>query len=249
MHDDGYFGQRVAARYDESSDSMFDPAVVDPAVDFLAELAGDGRALELGIGTGRIALPLAARGVEVRGIDLSRAMVDRLRAKPGGESIEVTIGDFSSAKVDGTFRLVYLVYNTIMNLTTQAAQVDCFRNVAAHLEPGGRFVIEVGVPDLQRLPPGERFVVFDASETHWGVDEYDVLNQGLISHHFQVADGSVEMSSGPFRYVWPAELDLMARLAGMDLRERWAGWARAPFTSESRQHVSVWQKPSGSGSR
>jgi SAM-dependent methyltransferase len=242
-NEDGYFGEPVAAMYDETSDKMFDPAVVDPTVDFLAELAGDGRALELGIGTGRIALPLAARGVEVHGIELSRAMAARLRAKPGGEGIRVTIGDVATAKVDGTFRLAYLVFNTIMNLTTQAAQVACFRNVAAHLEPGGRFVIEVGVPDLQRLPPGERFVVFDGSETHWGIDEYDVVNQGLISHHFQVIDGRVEKSSAPFRYVWPAELDLMAELAGMRLRERWAGWKREPFTSNSRQHVSVWEKP------
>jgi SAM-dependent methyltransferase len=242
-NEDGYFGEPVAAMYDETSDKMFDPAVVDPTVDFLAELAGDGRALELGIGTGRIALPLAARGVEVHGIELSRAMAARLRAKPGGEGIRVTIGDVATAKVDGTFRLAYLVFNTIMNLTTQAAQVACFQNVAAHLEPGGSFVIEVGVPDLQRLPPGERFVVFDGSETHWGIDEYDVVNQGLISHHFQVIDGRVEKTSGPFRYVWPAELDLMAELAGMRLRERWAGWKREPFTSNSRQHVSVWEKP------
>jgi SAM-dependent methyltransferase len=241
--EDGYFGEDVAATYDESSDTMFDPAVIEPAVDFLAKLAGDGRALELGIGTGRIALPLATRGVEVHGIDLSRAMTERLRAKPGGERIGITIGDFATVAVEGTFRLGYLVFNTIMNLTTQAAQVACFRNVAAHLEPGGRFVIEVGVPDLQRLPPGERFVVFDASETHWGIDEYDVVNQGLISHHFEVRDGKVERSSGPFRYVWPSELDLMAELAGMRVRERWSGWGREPFTSESRQHISVWEKP------
>jgi SAM-dependent methyltransferase len=241
--EDGYFGEPVAATYDETSDRMFDPGVVGPTVDFLAELAGDGRALELGIGTGRIALPLAARGVEVHGIDLSRAMVERLRAKSGGEGIGVTIGDFATARADGSFRLAYLVFNTIMNLTSQAAQVACFRNVAEHLEPGGRFVIEVGVPDLQRLPPGERFVVFDASETHWGIDEYDVANQGLISHHFQVVEGGVERSSGPFRYVWPAELDLMAQLAGMELRERWAGWKRELFTSDSREHVSVWERP------
>jgi SAM-dependent methyltransferase len=245
MEDDGYFGEAVAASYDESSDAMFAPAVVDPVVDFLAELAGDGRALELGIGTGRIALPLAARGVRLHGIELSKAMVARLRSKPGGEAIGVTIGDFSRAKADGTFRLAYLVFNTIMNLTTQAAQVACFRNVADHLEPGGRFVIEVGVPDLRRLPPGERFVVFDGSERHWGIDEYDVANQGLISHHFEVTGERVEKSSGPFRYVWPAELDLMAELAGMRLRERWAGWKGEPFTSESRQHVSVWEKPAG----
>ena len=243
MHDDGNFDEPVAATYDESSDEMFASAVVDPVVDFLAELAGRGRALELGIGTGRIALPLAARGVPVHGIDLSEAMVARLRAKPGGDRVGVTIGDFATTRVDGSFSVAYLVFNTIMNLTTQAAQVACFRNVAAHLEPGGTFVIEVGIPDLQRLPPGETYVVFDFSETHWGIDEYDVARQGLVSHHFQLVDGKVERSSGPFRYVWPSELDLMAELAGMRLHERWGGWKREPFTSDSRAHVSVWQKP------
>ena len=241
--EDGYFGEAVAATYDEPTDGMFDPDVIRRTVDFLAELAGDGQALELGIGTGRIAVPLAARGIEVHGIDLSRAMVARMRAKPGGEGIGVTIGDFATARVDGTFRLAYLVFNTIMNLTTQAAQVACFRNVAAHLEPGGWFVIEVGVPGLQRLPPGEQYVVFDATETHWGFDEYDVANQGLVSHHFALRDGRIEKSSGPFRYVWPSELDLMAELAGMELAGRWSGWGREPFTSESRQHVSAWRKP------
>jgi SAM-dependent methyltransferase len=243
VDEDGHFGEAVAATYDEPADAMFDPEVIRPTVDFLAELAGDGRALELGIGTGRIALPLAARGVEVHGIDLSRAMVARMRAKPGGEGIGVTIGDFATARADGTFRLAYLVYNTIMNLTTQAAQVTCFRNVASHLEPGGRFVIEVGVPDLRRLPPGERCVVFDAGQTHWGFDEYDVANQGLVSHHFTLRAGEIEKSSGPFRYVWPSELDLMAELAGMELDGRWSGWRREPFTSESRQVVSAWRKP------
>jgi len=243
MTDDGYFDEPVAAAYDETSDAMFAADVVDPAVDFLAAHARGGRALEFGIGTGRIALPLAARGVQVHGIDLSRAMVGRLTAKPGADAIGVTIGDFATTGVDGEFRLAYVVWNTIMNLTTQAGQVAAFRNAAGHLEPGGRFVVEVGVPGLRRLPPGERLEVFDASPTHWGVDEYDVANQGLISHHFQLRDGQFELSSGPFRYVWPAELDLMAQLAGMDLRERWAGWQREPFTSESRQHVSVWEKP------
>jgi SAM-dependent methyltransferase len=243
VHDDGYFGERVAARYDESSADMFDPAVVDPVVDLLAELAGRGRALELGIGTGRIGLPLTQRGVPVHGIELSKAMAARLHAKPGAEDIGVTIGDFATTRVDGTFSLAYLVFNTIGNLTTQAAQVACFRNVAAHLEPGGCFVIEVGVPELQRLPPGDTFRVFHASETHWGVDEYDVASQGLVSHHFQVVDGRIELTSLPFRYVWPAELDLMAELARMTLRDRWSGWRREPFTSESRQHVSVWEKP------
>jgi SAM-dependent methyltransferase len=244
MHaDDGYFDERVAARYDESTAEMFDPAVVDPAVDLLAELAGDGRALELGIGTGRIALPLAQRGVPVHGIDLSEAMVARLREKPGGEHIDVTIGDFATTSVDGTFSLAYVVFSTIMNLTTQAAQVTCFRNVAAHLEPGGSFVVEVGIPALQRLPPGETIHAFDVSETHWGIDEYDVATQGLVSHHLELVDDRVDRLSIPFRYVWPSELDLMAELAGMKLRERWSGWKREPFTSESRKHVSVWEKP------
>jgi len=238
-----YFGEAVAARYDESSADMFEPAVVDPVVDFLAELAGEGAALELGIGTGRIALPLARRGVRVRGIDLSEAMVARLRAKPGAERIGVTIGDFATTRVEGTFRLAYLVFNTIMNLTTQDAQVACFENVAAHLASGGSFVIEVGVPALQRLPPGETVRAFDVRPTHLGFDEYDVASQGLISHHYFVVDGRLEVFSAPFRYVWPSELDLMARLAGMTLRERWSGWRREPFTGDSASHVSVWEKP------
>jgi SAM-dependent methyltransferase len=241
--DDGYFDERVAARYDESAADMFDPAVVDPVVDFLVGLARSGRALELGIGTGRIALPLAQRGVPIHGIELSQAMAARLHAKPGGEDIGVTIGDFATTNVEGSFSVAYLVANTIMNLTTQAAQVACFRNVAAHLEPRGCFVIEVIVPALQRLPPGETFYVFDWGEAHWGIEEYDVANQGSISHHFRVVDGKIELRSIPFRYVWPAELDLMAQLAGMELRERWATWKREPFTSDSRKHVSVWEKP------
>jgi SAM-dependent methyltransferase len=243
VHDDGYFDERVAARYDDSSADMFDPAVVDPVVDFLVELAGNGRALELGIGTGRIALPLAQRGVPVHGIELSKAMAARLRAKPGGEDIGVAIGDFATTMVDGTFSVAYLVFNTISNLTTQAAQVACFRNVAAHLEPGGCLVIEVGVPALQRLPPGETIRPFHVSETRWGFDEYEVANQGLTSHHLRIVDGRVERNSVPFRYTWPSELDLMAQLAGMKLRDRWSGWKRVPFTSDSRKHVSVWEKP------
>jgi SAM-dependent methyltransferase len=236
-----HFGERVAERYDESSGEMFDPAVVDPVVDFLAERAHGGPALELGIGTGRIALPLAGRGIPVRGIDLSEAMVARLRAKPGGNEISVTIGDFATTTVEATFSIAYLVFNTINNLTSQDEQVACFRNVADHLEPGGCFVIEVGVPGLQRLPPGETIRPFDVSETHLGFDEYDIANQGLVSHHLWPVDGKYERSSIPFRYVWPSELDLMARLAGMRLRERWSGWEGEPFTSESTKHVSVWE--------
>jgi SAM-dependent methyltransferase len=237
-----HFGERVAARYDESSAEMFEPAVVDPAVDFLAGLAGGGAALELGVGTGRIALPLARRGVRVHGIDLSEAMVARLRAKPGAERVGVTIGDFATTTVGGTFSVAYLVFNTIMNLTTQDGQVACFRNVAAHLRPGGCFVVEVGVPALQRLPPGETVRPFHVSATRLGFDEYDVASQGLVSHHYSVVDGRFEVASVPFRYVWPSELDLMARLAGMTLRERWGGWKREPFTSDSTAHVSVWEK-------
>jgi SAM-dependent methyltransferase len=237
-----HFGPGVAEGYDESSAELFATEVVEPTVEFLAGLAGDGAALELGIGTGRIALPLARRGVRVAGIELSEAMVAELRAKPGGESIEVTIGDFATTRVEGTFTLAYLVFNTIMNLTTQDEQVACFRNAAAHLEPGGCFVIEVGVPDLQRLPRGETIRPFHVSEERLGFDEYDVLRQGLVSHHFWVGNGSWRRSSTPFRYVWPAELDLMARLAGLSLRERYAGWRREPFTALSESHVSVWEK-------
>jgi SAM-dependent methyltransferase len=246
--DDGYFGERVAARYDEASGEMFDPAVVEPAVDLLVEVARGGCALELGIGTGRIALPLAQRGVPVHGIDLSNAMVARLRAKPGGEAIGVTIGDFATTTVDRTFSVAYLVFNTIMNLTTQAAQVACFRNVAAHLEPGGCFVIEVGIPELRRLPPGETLRPLYMREDRWGFDEYDVAAQGLTSHHFRVVRGELDRLSIPFRYVWPAELDLMARLAGMRLRDRWADFKREPFTADSRKHVSVWEKPAAPAS-
>ena len=238
-----YFGEAAAARYDQSSADMFEPAVVAPVVDVLAGLAGEGAALELGIGTGRIALPLSQRGVRVHGIDLSEAMVARLRAKPGAERIGVTVGDFATTRVDGRFSVAYLVFNTIGNLTSQDAQVACFQNAAAHLEPGGCFVIEVGIPNLRRLPPGETMRVFRASQAHWGIDEYDVANQGLTSHHFELVDGRFECLSIPFRYAWPAELDLMAQLAGMRLRERWSGWQREPFTSDSRKHVSVWEKP------
>ncbi len=241
--DDGYFDELVAAQYDESAEDMFDPAVVGPVVDMLVELAGDGPALELGIGTGRVALPLAQRGVPVHGIELSKAMVAKIRAKPGGEDIGVTIGDFATASVDGSFSVAYLVFKTIMNLTTQEAQVACFRNVAAHLEPGGCFVIETGVPDLQRLPPGETIRAFHVSDTRWGFDEYEIATQGMTSHHFELVDERVERLSIPFRYVWPSELDLMAQLAGMKLRDRWSDWKREPFLSDSRKHVSVWEKP------
>jgi len=237
-----YFDERIAERYEVYWPELFEPAAIDPVVSFLAELASEGSALELGIGTGRIALPLSRRGVRVHGIDLSPAMVAQLRAKPGADGIGVTIGDFATTKVAGAFRLAYLVRNTIENLTTQDQQVECFRNVAAHLESGGCFVIEVEIPSLQRLPPGETVRAFTMTPTHLGFDEYDVARQGLVSHHYWVVDGELEVFSSPFRYVWPAELDLMARLAGMTLRERWSGWEHEPFTCDSTVHVSVWQR-------
>jgi SAM-dependent methyltransferase len=236
-----YFDNPIAADYDAGSADMFDPAVV-ATVSFLAKLAEEGGALELGIGTGRIALPLSRRGIRVHGIDLSPAMIDQLREKPGSEDIDVTIGDFATTRVGQTFRLAYLVYNTIENLTTQDEQVECFRNVAAQLEPGGCFVIEVEVPQLQRLPPGETVRPFTVTPTRLGFDEFDIARQGLVSHHYSLEDGKLEAISVPFRYVWPSELDLMARIAGMSLRERWSGWARQPFTGDSTKHISVWQK-------
>jgi SAM-dependent methyltransferase len=233
-----WFAGPVAERYDASLGERGDPTVIRSTVDFLAGLAGDGAALELGIGTGRIALPLAARGVRVRGIDLSPDMVAQLRAKPGGDEIPVTIGDFAATKLEETFSLVYIVFNTINNLTTQDAQVACFENASAHLEPGGCFVVEVGIP------PREPLRVFNLSDTHVGVDEYDADTQRLVSHHFTLVGDRWERLSMPFRAVSPAELDLMARIAGLKLRERWSGWQREPFTSESPRHVSVWDKPS-----
>jgi len=246
-----YFGEDVAATYDRDDEAVFDSDVVAATADFLAQLATEGAAaqdddgpsaLEFGVGTGRIALPLSERGVLVHGIDLSEAMVARLRAKPGAERVTVTVADFATATAGRTFRLVYLVYNTIGNLTSQDDQVECFRNAAAHLEPGGHFVIEVGVPDLRRLPPGQTVVPFTVRPGRLGFDEYDAVNQGLVSHHYWETDGHWESKSFPFRDVWPAELDLMARLGGMRLRDRWADWNREPFTADSTKHVSVWRK-------
>ena len=235
-----HFGPQVAARYDEDSAAMFAPEALGPAVDRLEALAAGGPALEFAIGTGRVGLALAARGVPVTGIEFSTAMLAQLRAKPGGEDIPVTIGNMATTKVDGTFRLVYLVFNTIVNLTSQDAQVDCFANAAAHLEPGGCFVVEVNFPQLRRLPPGDRARVSAIGEGRWSIDEYDVVNQRMTSHHFRATEDGVERRPIPFRYVWPAELDLMARLAGLRLRERWGDWHGGPFTEESRSYVSVW---------
>lgn len=236
----GWFEEDAGTRYDESPETgpYFDPARIDATVDFLEPLAGGG-ALELAIGTGRIAVPLARRGVRVAGIDYSPAMVAQLRQK--STDIPVEIGDYATTRVDGTFSLVYLVFNGINNQTTQEAQVASFANAAAHLAPGGYFVVEVG------LPPDRPWTVFDLSDTHVGVDEYDAYTQRLVSHHFSALDGQWSRASGEFRAVSPPELDLMARLAGMELHERWEDWDRSPFTAESAHHVSVWQKVEGPG--
>ncbi|MEO1352523.1 MAG: class I SAM-dependent methyltransferase [Cyanobacteria bacterium J06635_15] len=242
MHRDGYFDESVASTYDDDVDS-FNLEAVDPVVDFLAELVGSGSALEFGIGTGRIALPLTMKGVNVHGIDLSKAMLTKLAEKTGGDRISVTQGDFATTSCSGSFSLVYLIFNTIMNLTTQEAQVRCFQNAASHLNPGGNFVIQVMVPALQQIPPGETNHVFDLRDDHWGVDTYDVVSQSLTSHHLKVHNQKVDLSSTPFRYVWPSELDLMARIANLRLKARWGGWQKEPFTNTSRYHVSVWEKP------
>ena len=238
-----FFGEHVAATYDESSAAMFDPAVVAPVVDVLAGFAGDAGAVEFAIGTGRIAVPLAERGVRVAGMDDSEAMLARLRAKPGAAGIEAVLGDMTTTRIDGEFGVAYLVFNTIGNLTTQDAQVACFENAAAHLGSGGRFVIEVGVPALQLLPMGQKIVPFHAGPTWLGFDVYDVVTQNFSSQHYVFEDGRVETGHVDFRYAWPAEFDLMARIAGMRLEHRWAGWEREPFTATSPSHVSVYVKP------
>jgi hypothetical protein len=240
--DGEYFGERVAAVYDAHSGGMFDPAVVGPAVETLAEFAGGGAALEFAIGTGRIGLPLAERGVRVAGIDNSEAMLARLREKPGAERIEAVVGDMAATRVEGEFSLVYLVFNTIFNLTTQEAQVACFENAATHLHSGGRFVIEARVPELQRLPLGQTVLPWRADPDGMSYYVYDVVTQRLSGRHYDFVDGRVEANPIEMRYAWPAELDLMARLAGMRLEDRWGGWKREPFTGLSPAHVSVYVK-------
>lgn len=233
-----HFDDWAAQRYERLWPELFDPSMIDPVVTVLADLAAGGPALELGVGTGRIALPLARRGVAVHGIELSPAMAARSRAT---NAVDVTVGDIATVKVEGTFRLAYLLRNTITNLTTLEAQVQCFRNVAAHLVPGGLFVIENYIPALRSLPPGETVHVFARTPTHIGFEEYDVAAQTAISHHYWVIDGELRTFASPHRYVWPTELDLMAQLAGMTLRDRWSDWQGAPYTNESRNHISIWQ--------
>jgi SAM-dependent methyltransferase len=234
----------TARRYDEASAEMFAPEVLGPAVDLLARLAGGGRALELAIGTGRVAVPLASRGVPVSGIELSAPMVERLREKADPSQIPVVVGDMATTRVPGEFTLVYLVYNTLGNLRTQPEQVECFRNAARHLAPGGWFVVEIGVPAVRRMPPGQSAAPFDVSAAHTGFDTYDLVTQQATSHHYtREPDGSYRYGAHHFRYVWPAECDLMAQLAGLELEQRVADWHGAPFTAESTSHVSVWRKP------
>jgi SAM-dependent methyltransferase len=245
--DPAIWDDRAARDYRRGVAWMYAPEVLGPAVDALVALAGDGPALEFAIGTGRVGLALQQRGVEVHGIEFAPAMVDELRRQPGGESIAVVIGDMSTATTTaiapGGFALVYLVFNTISNLLTQEQQVACFRNAAAHLAPGGAFVIETFVPELRRLGVGERFLAFDVSDEHLGFDEYDTVSQLLVSHHADVRPGHEGVFRSPHRYAWPSELDLMAQLAGLALESRWGDWAGAPFTAESTSHVSVWRKP------
>ena len=236
-----HFDEWIAQNYQTLWPELFDRDLVEATVEFLSDLAETGAALEFGIGTGRVALPLNRRGIQVHGIELSPAMLTQLRAHDGASNIGLTLGDFATIGVDGTFAVVYLLRNAITNLTSQDEQVECFRNAAKHLRPGGTFVVENYVPELRRIPPGESTHVFTATVTHIAVGEYDMVNQTEISRHWWLIDGELKTFSSPHRYVWPAELDLMARLAGMKLRERWGGWRREPFNAESRSHISVWE--------
>ncbi|RYB93514.1 class I SAM-dependent methyltransferase [Nocardioides oleivorans] len=242
MSSSDYWDAESAASYDDSSAFMFAPEVLDPAVDFLAGLAGDGPVLELAVGTGRVAIPLLDRGLAVRGIELSQPMADRLLEKRPG--FEVAVGDMATTTVPGEFSLVYVVWNSIGNVRTQAEQVAVFRNAAAHLAPGGRFVVELWVPGIRRFPPGQEAVPFHVGRHHAGFDTYDMTTQQGTSHHYhRHDDGSVTYGASNFRYIWPAECDLMAQLAGMDLEQRVADWHGAPFTNDSESHVSVWRTP------
>jgi SAM-dependent methyltransferase len=233
------YGERVAGVYDDWF-TTYDPH----AIDVLAELANQGRALELGIGTGRFALPLAAKGVEVHGVDAAESMIARLREKPGGDRIQITTGNFAEVPVDEKFRLVYIVFNTFFALSSQDEQVRCFRNVAAHLEPGGCFVIEAFVPDLTRFTGGQVnwATKVTADEVQLDVGQHDPATQRVVSQKVVITEGNVRLYPVQIRYCWPSELDLMAQLAGLRLRERWANWKREPFTSESGQHISIYER-------
>lgn len=247
MKQEDVWDAEVAEHYDTPGTDVFAPEVLDPTVDRLAQLAAGGPALELAVGTGRVAVPLAARGVPVTGIELSPPMVERLRTKVDETTVPVVVGDMATATAPGEYTLVYVVYNAISLLLTQAEQVECFRNAARHLSPGGRFVVELWVPDLRRLPPGPSATVFRSEPGYLAVDAFDVLRQHVVSHHFRFDDGRhAELFRSPHRYVWPAELDLMAQLAGFELESRHADWAGAEFTAESQSHVSVYRVPTPS---
>ena len=238
-----HFAGKTALDYDEGVTSSFAPEIIEPTVHRLFELASGGDCLEFAIGTGRVALPLQSCGLRVDGIEFSRDMIEELRKKSGGKAIDVRHGDMTTTEMGRTYSLVYLVFNTIMNLTTQAAQVQCFRNASKHLSKGGKFVVEVMVPALRLYPPGAIAVPFDVSSGHLGFDTYETAAQKLTSHHVTTAsDGTSHYSSIPFRYVWPSELDLMAELAGMKLLSRHADWIQTPFDDSSKAHVSVWEK-------
>jgi SAM-dependent methyltransferase len=238
------WGEEIAQRYDVDSADRFAPGVLGPTVDFLARLAGPGAALELAIGTGRVGIALASRGVPVTGIELSEPMVRQLRRRVDEAALPVVVGDMATTRVAGEFALVYLVWNTISNLRTQGEQVDCFRNAARHLSSGGRFVIELWVPPVRRLPPGQTAVPMGLQDGHLVFDTYDLTTQQCTSHHYlRTADGTVSYGAGHFRYIWPAECDLMARLAGLMPESRAADWHGTPFTSDSERHVSVWRRP------
>ncbi|WP_336216251.1 class I SAM-dependent DNA methyltransferase [Nonomuraea sp. LPB2021202275-12-8] len=244
MNQEQIWDAEAAQRYDTPGTGMFSPEVLGPTVDRLAEFSGDGQALEFAIGTGRVAVPLAGRGVSVTGIELSRPMIDQLRTKVDEATIPVIVGDMADAAAPGKYTLVYLVFNTISNLLTQAEQVACFRNAARHLTPGGRFVIELWVPELRKLPPGQQATVWQYEPGYVGLDTYDILRQHVVSHHFTFDESRrAELFRSPHRYIWPAELDLMAQLAGFELESRHADWAGAEFTAESRSHVSVYRLP------
>jgi hypothetical protein len=244
LREENYFGTDVAWRYDADEAAMFAPEAIGPAVAVLAELAGHGAALEFAIGTGRLALPLSAHGVAVSGIEYSAAMIAEMGKKPGAEGITVVEGDMAATRLPGAFRLVYLVFNTIGNLTSQDKQVACFENAAAHLEPGGYFLVELGIPSLRAFVPGSRGIVSDIGPEHACIDTYDPVSQRLESHHFmRESDGSFRRGFTPQRHAWPSELDLMARIAGLSLTSRWSDWDKSPFTAASDKHISVWRKP------
>jgi SAM-dependent methyltransferase len=243
-YDAGSYGEHLADQYDDVTAGRTAAAAdVVPVLAELAQAAG-GRALELGIGTGRIALPLAETGVEVAGLDASEAMVARLREKPGGESIAVVVGDFADVPVEGTFGLVYVVFNTLFVLTSQEAQLRCFANVAEHLEPGGAFVVEAFVPDVARWDHGSRLGVrVELDRVGFDLVRHDALAQLLTVQRVDIATTGIRLDPLVLRYAWPTELDLMARLAGLELRHRWRGWDRADLTATDESHVSVWVKP------